>query len=54
MPADALKLLLSVDVAGWKVEVPSIREHYAQFGAKLPAGLRKELDDLERRLKEAS
>jgi phosphoenolpyruvate carboxykinase (GTP) len=54
MPADALKLLLSVDVAGWKVEVPSIREHYAQFGAKLPQGLKKELDDLDRRLKEAS
>jgi phosphoenolpyruvate carboxykinase (GTP) len=39
-----------VDVDGWKAELPGIREHYAKFGAKLPAGLKEELDSLEQRL----
>jgi len=30
--------------------VPSIREHYAQFGDRLPAALGAEVDDLEKRL----
>jgi phosphoenolpyruvate carboxykinase (GTP) len=51
--AAAMKELLAVDIAGWKAEIPSIREHYAKFGKKLPAGLVKELDDLEKRLNEA-
>jgi phosphoenolpyruvate carboxykinase (GTP) len=50
----AMKELLAVDVKGWLNEIPGIKEHYAKFGAKLPAGLKKELGDLENRLKEAS
>jgi phosphoenolpyruvate carboxykinase (GTP) len=42
--------LLRVDAAEWRAEVPSIREHYAQFGDRLPATLAKEVDDLEARL----
>jgi phosphoenolpyruvate carboxykinase (GTP) len=45
--------LLKVDTKGWLDEVPSIREHYASFGAKLPRGLADELDALEKRLKSA-
>jgi GTP-dependent phosphoenolpyruvate carboxykinase len=30
--------------------VPSIREHYAQFGDRLPKALDDEVDDLEKRL----
>jgi phosphoenolpyruvate carboxykinase (GTP) len=49
----ALQELLRVDVERWKEEVPSIRQHYAQFGAKLPLGLGEELAGLEKRLVEA-
>ena len=46
-----MKELLKVDVDGWMAEVPSIREHYARFGDRLPAALNQELESLERRLK---
>ena len=49
----ALESLLSVDLDGWMDEVPSIREHFAKFGDRLPPGLRQELDDLEQRLRAA-
>jgi phosphoenolpyruvate carboxykinase (GTP) len=45
-----LKELLRVDTEGWKSEIPSIKEHYATFGDKLPKGLKDELADLEKRL----
>ena len=47
---EALDILLKVDVAGWQAELPSIKEHYAKFGDRMPAGLTKELGDLEKRL----
>jgi phosphoenolpyruvate carboxykinase (GTP) len=49
----AMKELLSVNIADWLEEVPLIREHYAQFGDKLPRGLAQELDALEQRLRSA-
>jgi phosphoenolpyruvate carboxykinase (GTP) len=42
--------LLSVDVPGWLAEIPLIREHFARFGHRLPAGLAQEVNDLEARL----
>jgi phosphoenolpyruvate carboxykinase (GTP) len=42
--------LLAVDPDEWRSEVPSIREHFATFGDKLPARLRAQLDQLERDL----
>jgi len=42
--------LLQVDADEWRAEVPSIREHYAQFGDRLPDALAKEVDALERDL----
>jgi phosphoenolpyruvate carboxykinase (GTP) len=48
--AEDLSELNSVDEEGWKAEIPSIREHFATFGEKLPAALSAELDALERRL----
>jgi len=39
--------LLHVDVDEWRAEVPSIREHFAKFGDKLPAELAAEVDRLE-------
>jgi phosphoenolpyruvate carboxykinase (GTP) len=45
-----LETLLSVDTAGWHAAIPQIREHYAQFGNRLPAQLVMAVDTLEARL----
>ena len=42
--------LLRVDPTEWRAEVPSIREHFAKFGDKLPAALAAEVDELEAKL----
>jgi phosphoenolpyruvate carboxykinase (GTP) len=42
--------LLRVDPAEWRAELPSIHEHLAMFGEKLPAELRAQLEALEQRL----
>jgi phosphoenolpyruvate carboxykinase (GTP) len=47
---EAMSELLRVDAEGWKAELPSIREHFATFGAKLPQALNDELSALEQRL----
>jgi phosphoenolpyruvate carboxykinase (GTP) len=47
---DDMAELLRVDLEGWRAEVPSIREHYGQFGDRLPAALYEEVDALEKRL----
>jgi phosphoenolpyruvate carboxykinase (GTP) len=41
-----MKALLSVDSDGWKAAIPQIKDHYAQFGTKLPAKLTAQLDTL--------
>jgi phosphoenolpyruvate carboxykinase (GTP) len=48
---DEMRELLRVDVDGWRTEVPSIREHYAKFGERLPKAMMQELEGLEQRLK---
>ena len=45
-----LEELLRVDVQGWKSELPTIEEHYAKFGNRLPKELRTELEALKTRL----
>jgi phosphoenolpyruvate carboxykinase (GTP) len=45
-----MRELLTVDVDGWKQQVPQIHVHYAKFGDKLPAKLREQLQELEQRL----
>jgi phosphoenolpyruvate carboxykinase (GTP) len=45
-----METLLRVDVDEWRAEVPSIREHFATFGSKLPAALADEVDTLESKL----
>ncbi|HEX7442413.1 MAG TPA: phosphoenolpyruvate carboxykinase domain-containing protein, partial [Acidimicrobiales bacterium] len=45
-----MAILLNVDADEWRAEVPSIRDHYATFGDKLPAALAGEVDTLERQL----
>jgi phosphoenolpyruvate carboxykinase (GTP) len=50
LPPEAMQELLEVDPEQWKVQLPQLQQHYAQFGDKLPAELRAQLEDLERRL----
>ncbi|HEX4981686.1 MAG TPA: phosphoenolpyruvate carboxykinase (GTP), partial [Ilumatobacteraceae bacterium] len=47
---DDLHTILSVDADGWRAAIPEIREHYAQFGDKLPAQLHVAVDNLESQL----
>ncbi len=53
IPAADVAKLLSVDVEGWLAEVPSIKEHFAKFGDRLPQGLNVEVKALEDRLRAA-
>jgi len=48
-----MNTILSVDVAGWREALPQIRDHYAQFGANLPARLADALDSLDKELANA-
>jgi len=50
MPPANLDRLLSVDVEGWRAEIPLIEKHFAQFGDHLPQGLRDEVRNLAARL----
>jgi phosphoenolpyruvate carboxykinase (GTP) len=47
---DDMAELLRVDPEEWRAEVPSIEEHYAHLGERLPVELRDELHALEERL----
>jgi len=49
-PATLTKLL-TVDIDGWRAEVPLMREYFAKFGTRLPAGIKHQIDGLEARLK---
>ncbi len=52
VPASNMAKLLSVDIEGWKAEVPLIRQHFEKFANHLPAGMKQEVDNLEKRLNE--
>ena len=43
-----LEAILSVDQEGWKAAIPQIKDHYAQFGGKLPSTLSVKLNELEK------
>jgi phosphoenolpyruvate carboxykinase (GTP) len=51
IPAANLSKLLSVDLEGWRAEVPLIRQYFAQFGSHLPEELNREVAQLEDRLR---
>ncbi len=46
----ALRLILEVDEDEWRDELPLIEAHFESLGERLPAELRDELDELEKRL----
>jgi len=50
---DQMQQLLACDIEGWTRELPSIREHFARFGDKLPEGLASEFQELTQRLGDA-
>ena len=52
--ADDMDELLRVDVEEWRREVPSIEEHFANLGERLPDALRDELVAMEKRLSTAA
>ncbi|MBV9422368.1 MAG: phosphoenolpyruvate carboxykinase (GTP) [Solirubrobacterales bacterium] len=47
---ETMATLLEVEVEGWKEQLSQVRDHYARFGEKLPAELRAQLEELEKRL----
>jgi phosphoenolpyruvate carboxykinase (GTP) len=51
--AEDLSALLTVDVDEWKREIKPIRDHYTQFGDKLPKELAAQVDALEERLNDS-
>jgi phosphoenolpyruvate carboxykinase (GTP) len=48
----AMAEVLQVDPEEWRAEVPSIEEHFAFLGDRVPQALHDELDALEKRLSE--
>jgi phosphoenolpyruvate carboxykinase (GTP) len=50
---EALKQLFEVKPSDWKEEVQEMRRYTAQFGDRLPAGLKKQMDALEKRVSQA-
>jgi phosphoenolpyruvate carboxykinase (GTP) len=48
--ASDLQELFRVDVDAWLAEIPSMREHFAQFKARLPEEMTRQLTALEQRL----
>ena len=47
---EGLDEILTIDRNEWKAQIPQIREHFAQFGDRLPSELTTQLDALEQRL----
>jgi phosphoenolpyruvate carboxykinase (GTP) len=45
-----MEALLDVDPEEWRAQLPQMRQHFAQFGDRLPDELRAQLDALEERL----
>jgi phosphoenolpyruvate carboxykinase (GTP) len=50
IPDADFRELFRVDPSAWKAEAADIERHFSQFGDRLPPRLRKQLDDLRRRL----
>ncbi len=47
---ETMARLLEVDTDGWLAQLPQMRAHFAEFGAKLPAALHEQLTALAQRL----
>jgi phosphoenolpyruvate carboxykinase (GTP) len=45
-----MKALMDIDLAEWRAEVPDIERHFTMFGNRLPDRLKKQLDEMRKRL----
>ena len=50
VPGENMKEILAVDTDAWKAEIPSLEKHFAQFGDRLPARMKAQLEGLAKRL----
>ena len=50
LPANYLKQLLEVDIAGWKKEIEDVAANYEKLGGHLPKALNDQLEGLRKRL----
>lgn len=50
LPGDTMRELMNVDINEWRNEIPDIEKHFAQFGSRLPGRLKKQLEELAKRL----
>ena len=50
IPSETMKALMAIDLAAWRSEIPDIEQHFALFGSRLPARLKKQLEELRTRL----
>jgi phosphoenolpyruvate carboxykinase (GTP) len=50
VPAGNMTEILTVDTAAWKAEVPSLEKHFEQFGDRLPARMKAQLEELRKRI----
>ena len=48
---ETLDKLFKVSKEEWQKEIPLIEEFYAKFGDRLPAPLKKQLEDLKKKFK---
>jgi phosphoenolpyruvate carboxykinase (GTP) len=48
--AEALARLVEVDAESWRQELPQLDEHYRRLGDQVPADLREQLTELEKRV----
>jgi phosphoenolpyruvate carboxykinase (GTP) len=53
VPADDVAAALAVDADEWRRELPTLQASFDALGERLPAELREELANLERRLHDA-
>lgn len=50
IPESNRKALMNIDLGEWRAEIPDIEKHFALFGNRLPERLRKQLEELRKRL----
>jgi phosphoenolpyruvate carboxykinase (GTP) len=50
IPSENMRELMHIDHAAWKAEIPDIEKHFATFGSRLPERLRKQFEELKKRL----
>jgi phosphoenolpyruvate carboxykinase (GTP) len=47
---DDINELMDIDIEAWRAELPDIEKHFAQFGDRCPERIKKQLEELRKRL----